>query len=96
MIGNLHHQSFSYKKTSFPPLKIYITITKHTNAVGSFSKSQPTPAPAVSGKSKDELMKEVREIELKYRAGKASFAELSQAQERLNEILVKERNSKKP
>ena len=75
---------------------MYITITKHTYAVGSFPKSQPPPAPAVSGKSKDELMKEVREIELKYRAGKASFAELSQAQERLNEILIKERNSKKP
>ncbi len=96
MIRNLHHQSFFYKKASFPPLKIYITITKHTNAVGSFPTSQPPPAPAVSGKSKDELMKELREIELKYRAGKASFAELSQAQERLNEILIKERNSKKP
>jgi len=89
MIGNLHHQSFSYKKTSFPPLKIYITITKHTNAFGSYPKSQPIPAPAVSGKSKDKLMKEMQEIEQRYLAGKASFAELSQARERLNEYLPK-------
>ena len=89
MIGNLHHKSFSYKKASFPPLKIYITITKHAYAVGSSPKSQPPPAPAVSRKTKDELIKEMQEVELKYRAGKASFAELSQARERLNEYLSK-------
>ncbi len=89
MIGNLHHKNFSYKKASFPPLKIYITITKHAYAVGSSPKSQPPPAPAVSRKTKDELIKEMQEVELKYRAGKASFAELSQARERLNEYLPK-------
>ena len=89
MIGNLHHKSFSYKEASFPPLKVYITITKHTYAVGSSPKSQPPPEPDVSRKTKDELMKEMQEIEQRYLAGKASFAELSQARERLNEYLPK-------
>ena len=89
MIGNLHHKNFFYKKATFPPLGIYITITKHTYASGSFPKSRPHLVTSAAGKSKNELMKEMEEVELRYRAGKASFAELSQARERLNEYLPK-------
>ena len=95
MIGNLHHQSFSYKKASFPPLKIYITITKHTNAVGSGSNLPPRAGQAEPAKSQKDPVKEMEEVELRYLAGKASFQELSQARERLNEYLLKSRSKSK-
>lgn len=95
MIGNLHHKSFSYKKATFPPVKIYITITKHTYAVGSGSNLPPRAGQAEPAKSQKDPVKEMEEVELRYRAGKASFQELSQARERLNEYLLKTRSKSK-
>ena len=94
MIGNLHHKSFSYKKASFPPLKIYMTITKHAYAVGSGSNLPPRAGQAEPAKSQKDPVKEMEEVELRYLAGKASFQELSQARERLNEYLLKNTRSK--
>ena len=94
MIGNLHHKSFSYEKATFPPVKIYITITKHTYAVGSGSNLPPRAGQAEPAKSQKDPVKEMEEVELRYRAGKASFQELSQARERLNEYLLKNSRSK--
>ena len=96
-IGNLYHKSVSYKneKASFPPLGVYITITKHIYAFGSNTGSPPRRAPSGSVKSKEDLIKELHEVELKYRAGKASLEELNTVQTRLNEVIIKEKNAKK-